>query len=146
MKIFYTSNKLDKPYEDLILNYTKRLKNSLELVRLKPQQQLPEPEARARESQEVIKRLPPDQTVVVLDENGLGLSSIEFARLVEKLPKTTNFVIGGSYGVSKSLIDKATYVLRLSDLVMPHQLALLVLIEQLYRAQAISTGHPYHHA
>jgi 23S rRNA (pseudouridine1915-N3)-methyltransferase len=54
-------------------------------------------------------------------------------------------VVGGAYGVSPEVRARADVTLRLSDMTLPHELALVLLLEQLYRAYAIASGHPYHH-
>ena len=79
--------------------------------------------------------------LVVLDERGRDFTTEQFAAL---LAEPTAFVIGGAEGLSAPLKDKAGLLLRLSSLTLPHALAQVVLIEQLYRAATLRTGHPYH--
>ena len=79
--------------------------------------------------------------LVALDERGRDLTTEQFARL---LAGPTAFVIGGADGLSAALKDKADLLLRLSSLTLPHALAQVVLLEQLYRAATLRTGHPYH--
>jgi len=101
------------------------------------------------ESGRILKLLKPESFVVVLDERGKSLDSKEFSKLIlnqVSFGKNIVFVIGGAYGVSRSLIERADFVLSLSSMVFPHQLVRLILIEQIYRAQTITSNHPYHHA
>jgi 23S rRNA (pseudouridine1915-N3)-methyltransferase len=84
---------------------------------------------------------PKGARLVVLDERGKDLTTEQFAGL---LARTTAFVIGGADGLSSPLKDKAELLLRVSAFTLPHALAQVVLVEQLYRAATLLTGHPYH--
>jgi len=86
-------------------------------------------------------RVPSRSRLVALDERGRDLTTREFAAL---LAGPTAFVIGGADGLDPALKRKASLLLRLSALTLPHALAQLVLCEQLYRAATLLTGHPYH--
>ena len=81
--------------------------------------------------------------VVVLDERGESLTTKQFVKL---LGEPTTFVIGGPDGLDESVKKGANLLLRLSSLTLPHALAQVVLLEQIYRAATILTGHPYHRA
>ena len=81
--------------------------------------------------------------VVVLDERGESLTTKQFAKL---LGEPTTFVIGGPDGLDESVKKGANLLLRLSSLTLPHALAQVLLLEQIYRAATILTGHPYHRA
>jgi len=85
--------------------------------------------------------LPRGARVVALDERGRDLDTRAFSRL---LLQETAFVIGGPDGLDESVKKDAAQVLRLSSLTLPHALAQVVLLEQLYRAATLLTGHPYH--
>ncbi len=105
--------------------------------------------ARQEESQAILSRLDPADYVVVLDEHGTLLDSPAFSKKIEMTFTRSRhlvFVIGGAYGVSGELLERADLVWSLSPLVFPHQLVRLLLAEQLYRAQEIAANHPYHHA
>jgi 23S rRNA (pseudouridine1915-N3)-methyltransferase len=82
-----------------------------------------------------------NQRIVVLDERGEDYSTGQFAKL---LSSETAFVIGGADGLSEATRSKAHIQLRLSAFTLPHALAQVVLLEQIYRAATILTGHPYH--
>ena len=79
--------------------------------------------------------------LVALDERGQDLDTAAFSKL---LSQDTVFLIGGPDGLDEDLKTGAALVLRLSSLTLPHALAQLVLLEQLYRAATLLTGHPYH--
>ncbi len=85
--------------------------------------------------------LPKSTRVVALDERGKDLGTLEFSRL---LGEPTAFVIGGADGLTEEFRRKAHLVVKLSSLTLPHALAQVVLLEQLYRAATLLTGHPYH--
>lgn len=80
---------------------------------------------------------------VALDERGQDLTTVQFAAL---LKKETAFVIGGADGLDAEVKANAFMQLRLSSLTLPHALAQVVLLEQIYRAATLLTGHPYHRA
>jgi 23S rRNA (pseudouridine1915-N3)-methyltransferase len=85
--------------------------------------------------------LPRNARLVALDERGKDYSTRQFAGL---LKSETAFVIGGPDGLDAGLKEEAALLLRLSSLTLPHALAQVVLLEQLYRAATLLTGHPYH--
>ena len=81
--------------------------------------------------------------MVALDERGKDMTTAQFASL---LKAETTFVIGGPDGLEESVKKDAALLLRLSSLTLPHALAQVVLLEQIYRAATLLTGHPYHRA
>jgi 23S rRNA (pseudouridine1915-N3)-methyltransferase len=81
--------------------------------------------------------------LVALDERGKEMTTPQFAEL---LKRETTFVIGGPDGLEESVKKDAALLLRLSSLTLPHALAQVVLLEQIYRAATLLTGHPYHRA
>lgn len=88
--------------------------------------------------------------VVLLDERGKLLESPELAHEINKVflnGKELVFVIGGAFGhFSPAMQARADLILSFSKMVFPHQICRLILVEQIYRAQEIQLGHPYHHA
>ena len=88
--------------------------------------------------------------VVLLDERGKTLTSEAFSKFIEQrtVESTRNliFIIGGAYGVSEAIIQRANFKWSLSTLVFPHQLVRLILAEQVYRACSIIRNEKYHHA
>lgn len=100
------------------------------------------------EAKQILPKLRPDDYVVLLDERGKQLTSPELSRLIEKEVSTGKkvvFMIGGAYGVAEEVKQRANFIWSLSPLVFPHRLVRLILTEQLYRAQTILNGQPYHH-
>lgn len=129
--------------------YEKRLKQpwNVEWVLL-PHSSFDGVAARQEESERIEKRLGSDNFVVLLDERGKRLDSPAFSRLIETTQiygKKIVIIIGGAYGVTDELHQRADIVLSLSSMVFPHQLVRLILVEQLYRAQSIAAGSKYHH-
>ena len=105
--------------------------------------------ARQDESERILSRLTDDEFVILLDERGKildspALSSLLLAPLERS--QTVTCIIGGAYGVDQTVHSRANLVWSLSALVFPHQLVRLILAEQLYRAQEIAAGNPYHHS
>lgn len=84
---------------------------------------------------------------IILDVKGKQLTSEDFSLIFKRQmieSQNVNIVIGGAFGLDKSIINKADYLLSLSAMTLPHQLAKVILLEQIYRAQTILEGHPYH--
>jgi 23S rRNA (pseudouridine1915-N3)-methyltransferase len=86
-------------------------------------------------------RIPANSRLVALDERGKDLTTRQFAAL---LAQPTAFVIGGANGLDPAIKRRASVLLRLSSLTLPHALAQVLLCEQIYRAATLLTGHPYH--
>ncbi len=104
--------------------------------------------ARQDESERILSRLKDDDFVVLLDEKGKIINSPALASLLESplhSSRTVVLIIGGAYGVDETVHARADFVWSLSLLVFPHQLVRLLVAEQLYRAQEIVAGNPYHH-
>lgn len=106
--------------------------------------------ARRNESATLLARLDRFRSpfVVLLDERGQQLSSPALAKKLDQQLATSQeivIIIGGAYGVTDELRQRVNFVWSLSELVFPHQLVRLILIEQLYRAQEIAANRPYHH-
>lgn len=95
-----------------------------------------------------LAKVPAGATLVALDEKGQSLSSLAFAKELEKLQNEgvgeAVFLIGGAEGLHESVRQKARLTLSLSALTFPHMLVRPILAEQLYRAATILAGHPYH--
>lgn len=134
---------------DGIDRYQKRLRkpHDIEWVLL-PHSAYETDRARQEESERIITRLKDDDIVVLLDERGKNIDSPALSSLIQaELSRSRQvvFIIGGAYGVDSTVHDRADFVWSLSKLVFPHQLVRLILTEQIYRAQEISDGKPYHH-
>lgn len=104
--------------------------------------------ARQEESERLLAKLSDTEFVVLLDERGKLVDSPALSLLLLaplETSRNVTIIIGGAYGVDDSIHHRANVVWSLSPLVFPHQLVRLILIEQLYRAQEIASGGPYHH-
>jgi 23S rRNA (pseudouridine1915-N3)-methyltransferase len=98
-----------------------------------------------REDDQVDRRLPERAFVSLLDDGGEAMSSIAFSRWIQARREAAIdvcFVVGGPFGIT---LDRADHRLSLGPMTLPHQLARVVLLEQLYRAHRILAGEPYHH-
>jgi 23S rRNA (pseudouridine1915-N3)-methyltransferase len=109
---------------------------------------LNEARARQEESQRIFSVINANDYVILLDERGKSVSSLELSTLLSsklELSHRVVIIIGGAYGVDDTIIKRANFVWSLSKLVFPHQLVRLILTEQIYRSQEIASGNPYHH-
>jgi len=104
--------------------------------------------ARADERDRVEEKIPAASVLVALDEAGTQYSSREFAEFLERLSisgkRGITFVIGGAHGLGPEFTDRADYVISLSRMTWTHEMARVLLLEQLYRAFNITRGYPYH--
>ncbi len=115
---------------------------------LKNNKKMTESQQKTLEGQLILKKITPSDTVVLLDEHGKELRSVELAAWLEKKQNTTRkivFVIGGPYGFAPEVYERADEQLSLSRLTFSHQMVRLIFTEQLYRACTIIKGEPYHH-
>lgn len=122
----------------------------LEVVEV-PAASLPDAEAeRAREveGEALLARLPTGLDLLALTRRGKAMSSPRLARYLQELATYglpgAAFLVGGSHGLSPRVLDRARYRLSLSAMTLPHELARLVLVEQIYRAGTLIRGEPYH--
>ena len=104
-------------------------------------------QVRAREGERILERIPDGTSVMVCDELGDTLTSAQFSTLLTAArdrAKDIAFVIGGAFGLADALRTRATRAIQLAPWTLPHEMARLVLAEQLYRAGTIARGEPYH--
>ena len=103
---------------------------------------------KAREAEQLLRRLQPHDTVWILDENGKQFSSRGFAGHLQKCmnagPKRLVLIIGGAFGFDPAIRQRAQEVISLSKMTFNHQVVRLMAVEQLYRAFSILKGDPYH--
>ena len=143
----------DRHFQAGISDYAGRISHYMpfELVtipELKNTKSLSEDQQKTAEGELILKFLQPSDTVVLLDEHGRELRSIEFARWLEQKRNTARrlvFIIGGPYGFSPAVYARANEQLSLSKMTFSHQMIRLVFTEQVYRACTIIKGEPYHH-
>jgi 23S rRNA (pseudouridine1915-N3)-methyltransferase len=105
-------------------------------------------EVQEKEAVQMLKRINPGDFLMLLDERGKQYHSISFAEYLNSLEGSVShliFAIGGPYGFSERLYQRANATLSLSRLTFSHQLVRLIFMEQLYRAYTILKGEPYHH-
>ncbi len=134
-------------YFDLIQDYKKRIKWNLNIYEMESKYTDPK-QAQEEESQKILDKIEPNAVIVVLDERGDGLRSLDFAKTIENFTNNgeshIQFIIGGADGLKQDVRDKADILLSFGQQTWPHVLARLMLLEQIYRAQQILAGHPYH--
>lgn len=104
---------------------------------------------KTREGELILASLLPGDHLILLDERGKQLSSrdlsVEIERFMNRGLKRVVFVIGGPYGFSKAVYDRANSMLSLSRMTFTHEMIRLIFVEQIYRAMTILRGEPYHH-
>lgn len=110
--------------------------------------QLPLAERKRHEAAALAKHLRPSEIVICLDEKGTSMSSTDFAETLRAFfnaAQTPCFIVGGAYGLDASLLKRADRLLAFGPMTLPHEMARVLLLEQLYRAQNILAGTGYHH-
>jgi len=135
------AGRLRGAYADMCSEYIKRMTCRVTIDEI--------PSASVKEEgKEMLGAVPKDAFVVALDEKGVDLSSHELAVKLqtwqESRAKALVFIIGGADGLSEDVKNRADFLLGLGRKTWPHHLARIMLLEQLYRAQQINSGHPYH--
>ena len=143
----------DKHFQAGISDYAERIGHYMPfdivtITELKNTKSLSEEQQKTMEGELILKQLQPSDTLVLLDEHGKELRSIELAKWLEQKQQTARrlvFVIGGPYGFSEPVYHRANDQLSLSRLTFSHQMVRLVFTEQIYRACTIIKGEPYHH-
>lgn len=121
----------------------------VEIPELKNVSALSEDQIKTKEGELILKNLRPADDVVLLDERGREYSSMEFAKVLQDKISYTGkdivFIIGGAYGFSEAVRQRAASRMSLSRMTFSHQMVRAIFIEQLYRAFTIMRGEPYHH-
>jgi 23S rRNA (pseudouridine1915-N3)-methyltransferase len=137
MRYYFQKTKPYNPVE-LVLLQTPKKAATTDIERTKQQ-----------EEELILKKLQPHHYLILLDERGKLLNSIQwseqFQQRMNQGVKTLVLLIGGAYGVTDSIRKKANQTWSLSPLVFPHQLMRLIVAEQVYRAFSILNNAPYHH-
>ena len=143
----------DPHIQALIDEYQQRLKHYVPfdfvvVPDVKNAKSLSEEQLKTAEGEAILSRLTPAMDVVLLDEHGREFRSIEYADWLQKKMgsgKDLTLIIGGAYGFSNAVYDRANGKLSLSQMTFSHQMIRIMAIEQLYRAMTILRGEPYHH-
>lgn len=140
----------NSPHKAVYENYLKRIKWKVELKEMdvKNSNNLSAEVKKREEGELLLKALKPGSKLIVCDENGKQFKSRDFAKLLSEFANRGDsditFVIGGSDGLSEEILKKAALKISFGLATMPHLMVRSVLIEQLYRAESIIAGHPYH--
>jgi len=120
-----------------------------EIPQLRNASALSREQVKEREGGLILNKLKATDEVILLDERGKELRSLELAALLEeklsRSPRDLVFVIGGAYGFSRAVYERADARLSLSKMTFSHQMVRTIFAEQLYRAMTIIKGEPYHH-
>jgi 23S rRNA (pseudouridine1915-N3)-methyltransferase len=127
--------------------YAERIRWPLTIREVEERRKLPPAELKARESELILAALPKDAQLIALDGRGKSLSSSDLADRLAKwrdADADLAFVIGGAGGLADAILNQAKLTLSLGAMTWPHLLVRGMLLEQLYRAQQILAGHPYH--
>lgn len=136
------------PELDLFNQYCKRLTAPITVREVEEKRPLPVPERMAREADLLLAALPPQALVVALDERGKAMGSVDFATRLGRWRDDgiadLAFVIGGADGHGQAVRDRAALLLSFGAMTWPHMLVRAMVAEQVWRAQAILSGHPYH--
>jgi 23S rRNA (pseudouridine1915-N3)-methyltransferase len=135
--------KIRQPFEDDVAHYERLLKRHARLETI----ELPETDPE-REGKAILKRIPEDAYVCVLDREGRPASSEALADFLDERRtggRDVCFVIGGPFGLSDAVLERAAERISLGAITLPHQLARVVLLEQIFRAHKILLGHRYHY-
>ncbi len=145
----------DEAFKKAIDDFTKRVTNYyavewLIIPSIKNAASLTEPELKKQEAKIILNKINKDDFLMLLDESGKQLTSPELANFIEQKAnaglRSLIFLIGGAFGVSDEVKQRANFTWSLSALVFPHMLVRLMLAEQVYRACTILRNEKYHHS
>jgi 23S rRNA (pseudouridine1915-N3)-methyltransferase len=138
------------PERDLIDGYAKRLKGRFEIVEIDDRRTAGASDGKRREAEAIRTRIPDGAVVVALDETGRAPTSDDLARKLAAWRDSGRaavvFVIGGADGLDEGFRASCDAVIAFGPMTWPHKLVRVMLVEQLYRAESILDGHPYHRA
>lgn len=143
--IISVGSKPRREMELLIQDYVKRMPKHIAVTWRFISHGVGDPKRSVAQESEAIMRILTNQKVILLDETGNSLTSPQLSEFLYDNGLDTTFIIGGAYGVSEELKQRANLILSFGQMVYPHQLMRLMLIEQIYRTYTIHAGHPYHH-
>lgn len=156
MKIILISvgNVKDKPLKELLERFDAKLPfympyEHITIPDIKATRTATPDQQKVREGEAILSRVGSGDFLVLFDERGRELTSRELASFIDHkastLARNLIFVIGGPYGFSSQVYDRADLKLALSRMTFTHEMAIVIAAEQLYRAQSILRGEPYHH-
>ncbi len=134
-------------FYDIVQNYQKRLQWPLAIREVESYYKT-QAQIQKDEEEKILACLKDGAVTIALDERGKSYKSIDFAKKLEKFAMEgrtdLQFIIGGAYGLSDPVRQKADLLLSFGQQTWPHLMARAMLIEQIYRSQQILAGHPYH--
>ena len=138
------------PLKDLCDEFRRRIPLPLVIREVEVRRPVSGDERKQREAELILKEVPKGALIVALDERGKAYDSAGFAKQFaawrERSGDNLAFIIGGADGLAPAVLERAAARLALGTMTWPHMLARAMLLEQLYRAHTILTGHPYHRA
>jgi len=135
--------KLSAELNIIAQQYKKMIRSEVKTTEITYNQKLPENQIKQFEAKKISEYLKSKSYKIILDVTGKALDSHEFSDLIA-INKDIDFIIGGAYGLDQTILSVADFKLSLSKMTYPHQLAKILLLEQIYRAQSIVENHPYH--
>ena len=149
IKLITVGSIKEKYLKDAIEEYTKRISKytKLEIIEVKDEGLVEPQKSISLEEEKILKHINDKDYIITLEIEGKNLSSEEFAEKLDKIQleaSTITFIIGGSYGLSQNIKDKAKLHLSFSKMTFPHQLFRVLLLEQIYRSYKINNNESYH--
>lgn len=136
------------PEQELFASYQKRLRPGLELIEVEEKRRVSDAELMAREAELILSKVPDGAYLIALDERGKPMKSRDFAGFLtteeDNGTRDMVFIIGGANGLAEDVRSRANKLLGFGPQTWPHMLVRGMLAEQIYRAQSIQAGHPYH--
>lgn len=153
IKVISVGKVKESYFKDAIDEYSKRIKKfatfeKQELTDEKITDSIPDEQIKQKEGDKILKALSENSFKFILSERGKSITSEKFSDLLKEVFNTgineVNFVIGGALGLDENVVKKADYHLSLSAMTLPHQMAQMFLLEQIYRSFKIMNNEPYH--
>lgn len=153
IRLIWPESSSEKDFETAVERYLQRIRHffTIEVLEVRGErgrQSQSDAAIMRGQSERLLAAIPDRGTTIVLDERGQTIDSLKFARLLERLtidsPHGIHFVIGGDVGLDESVRQRADKLLSLSALTLPHQIARVVLLEQIYRACTLMRNIRYH--
>jgi 23S rRNA (pseudouridine1915-N3)-methyltransferase len=152
--LLQTGKTTDRSVAGIINLYSSRINkysvfDIITIPELKNTKNMSVTEQKNKEGKKVLQSVSMEDYVILLDERGKEMRTIEFSAFMEKIfmypRKRIVFIIGGPWGFSDEIYGRADYKISLSKMTFPHQMVRLLFLEQLYRVFTIIKGEPYHH-
>ncbi len=140
--------KNSSPNKQLFCDYIKKIKCKIKLIEVESKNSGSVSEVKKKEAELIIKNIPKNSKIILLDETGTNLTSKEFAKIIQNFQNQStqnlSFIIGGANGVSEKIKELANLKISFGQMTFPHMMIRSMIAEQLYRAFLIINNHPYH--